>query len=651
MSAKYFVNCRGVFQGGGCKAVAFIGAYRRALECGIGFSEFSGTSAGSIVASFAAAGATADEMEDFILNLDLSTLEQHKDDLKSISSWRLKRNYLRFNAWLLKKFGITISKELIDKAIVSLSFKGLYSSDFIRQQVDAFLRRKLGKHVDGDVIFAELKYPLKIVAADIQNKQIQVWDNRYENGNFSVAKAVQCSCTFPFVFRPVDDRYVDGGVLSNLPAIVFPEKAGDFERTIAFRLVEDEEEETNDLMRYVQKLVETVTEGASKLQMSERNKIQVIDVPTHIGLFDFDELYANSEKYTRSIQSGADAIDGFLQNELHKFIRTSDYPRASFTNAEQIYNQLVFLLTRKNNERIVFSTNTLRWVWALFVPLAYTVKKGITITVYAESNEADQVESARIRLLRHMGVDVYLASNTKLPAHGFFFYRKKRWYGVTYIQDGTSVHGTLLTTPVDSEIAESLVNSILAGEYIAQPKVGVATLNIEPVPNLNYLEKALKTRNVYQNNVRFTEEYIDLARLKFMNDNVHGYKYRTMSLLEELYGANELFVPAYIELANGKTSPMCPLLVDEIEGEYYLIEGHVRALYSYRNNRTTLKCLVSHGSRRHPSNQLYSIKDLHITDKNFEVGTIVGLRSHAQKNKSTRDIENALRPVKKFLKS
>ena len=47
----------------------------------------------------------------------------------------------------------------------------------------------------------------------------------YDKGRYPVAKAVQCSCTFPFVFRPVDDRYVDGGVLSNLPTIVFPERA------------------------------------------------------------------------------------------------------------------------------------------------------------------------------------------------------------------------------------------------------------------------------------------------------------------------------------------------------------------------------------------------------------------------------------------
>ena len=46
-----FINSKGVFQGGGCKAVAFIGAYEAALENGVCFTEFAGTSAGSIFAA------------------------------------------------------------------------------------------------------------------------------------------------------------------------------------------------------------------------------------------------------------------------------------------------------------------------------------------------------------------------------------------------------------------------------------------------------------------------------------------------------------------------------------------------------------------------------------------------------------------------
>lgn len=55
--SKYFNSCKGVFQGGGCKAIAYIGAYKRAYERGVFFSDLAGTSAGAIIATLIAAGA------------------------------------------------------------------------------------------------------------------------------------------------------------------------------------------------------------------------------------------------------------------------------------------------------------------------------------------------------------------------------------------------------------------------------------------------------------------------------------------------------------------------------------------------------------------------------------------------------------------
>ena len=69
-----FINSKGVFQGGGCKAVAFIGAYESALENGVCFTEFAGTSAGSIFAAIIAAGASVEEMKNFIDSLDVDYL-------------------------------------------------------------------------------------------------------------------------------------------------------------------------------------------------------------------------------------------------------------------------------------------------------------------------------------------------------------------------------------------------------------------------------------------------------------------------------------------------------------------------------------------------------------------------------------------------
>ena len=67
---KYFTSCKGVFQGGGCKAIAYIGAYKKAYQRGVFFSELAGTSAGSIIAALIAAGATPNYLEEIVLKLD-----------------------------------------------------------------------------------------------------------------------------------------------------------------------------------------------------------------------------------------------------------------------------------------------------------------------------------------------------------------------------------------------------------------------------------------------------------------------------------------------------------------------------------------------------------------------------------------------------
>ena len=67
---KYFTSCKGVFQGGGCKAIAYIGAYKKAYERGVFFSELAGTSAGSMIAALIAAGAKPEYLERVVKDLD-----------------------------------------------------------------------------------------------------------------------------------------------------------------------------------------------------------------------------------------------------------------------------------------------------------------------------------------------------------------------------------------------------------------------------------------------------------------------------------------------------------------------------------------------------------------------------------------------------
>jgi predicted acylesterase/phospholipase RssA len=69
----HFKSCLGVFQGGGCRAAAFAGAYEEAARRGVSFSEVAGTSAGSIVAALIGARATPAFIRDKLSKLDFNT--------------------------------------------------------------------------------------------------------------------------------------------------------------------------------------------------------------------------------------------------------------------------------------------------------------------------------------------------------------------------------------------------------------------------------------------------------------------------------------------------------------------------------------------------------------------------------------------------
>lgn len=655
MAAKYFLNCRGVFQGGGCKVVAFIGAYRRALESGIGFTEFAGTSAGSIIAALAAAGATADELESFLFNMDLSALQSIGHG-NIITRWFLRAN-LHVIKWFKGIKGIKPSRHSLF-ASIAIDHLGLYDSTFIKDNVDTFLRRKLGRNAE--VRFSDLKYPLKIVAADLQDHCVKVWSNQ-QDSDFPVGKAVQCSCTFPFFFRPVDGRYIDGGVLSNLPIIFFPDKQGDIERTLAFSLVKDQNQpENNILLDYVASIVNTAIEGASRIQLLERKKTVIVPVETRLGLFDFGELKRESTKCRQSIQLGAHAMDGFLQEELKHFLESAEKNRNYFTNVEQIYNQIIFFSNwAKRNERIVISTKTLKWVWNLFVPLVYLRKKDAFIKVYVESSynngESKIIQDSRVRLLNHLGVDVHVITQGELPAYGFFYYRNSIWRGVAI--NVTTQIGKMIVTgkllqanKVECKIVNGLVQAIEhASNQQLNAGITPVSFTINELNNLNKFAGLLKTKAVYSR-ATFRIDNLNIEELRFWTDSVHGYKYRSMQMLATITNGNLVYGPAEMELAGGKKSLMCPILVDEIEGNYYVIEGHVRLLYLYRNGERTANCVISRRSTRHIIEGFFSISDLKISDKNFELGTIVSMRPDRQTNKNSRGIESALRPPKKYLK-
>jgi NTE family protein len=257
----------GIFEGGGAKGLAHVGALKAAENRRINFHGVAGTSAGAIVASLIAAGYSSDELfngedpcdtgkiysEEFLQYFGPKWRDfvEFIEDTTSIinHAWPLWA-YLEVPGLILRNWSI---RRKIKKNL------GAFSTEIFREKLEKLLQAKVKATNGSFVSFEDIKCPLKIVATDISSQKIIVF-SRENCPEHSVAKAVAASICLPIVFEPVSinmrefsskspDRLtrqekvfaIDGGILSNFPAWIFDNErsqSDDFIPTIGFRLIE-----------------------------------------------------------------------------------------------------------------------------------------------------------------------------------------------------------------------------------------------------------------------------------------------------------------------------------------------------------------------------------------------------------------------------
>jgi len=150
--------------GGGSRGFAHLGVLKALEEAGILPSVVSGSSAGSIVGAFIAAGFKP-----------LEILE------------------------LVKK------NKFIDYASLSMPSAGLFTLSNFRKTMNRIMPAKT---------FSELKIPLYVAVSNLYTGRVEY----LSDGN--LITAVEASCSIPVIFSPVrlnGQLYVDGGVLDNIP--------------------------------------------------------------------------------------------------------------------------------------------------------------------------------------------------------------------------------------------------------------------------------------------------------------------------------------------------------------------------------------------------------------------------------------------------
>ncbi|MFA9398909.1 MAG: patatin-like phospholipase family protein [Clostridiaceae bacterium] len=316
-------NADAVFEGGGVKGIAFIGAVCRMEDAGYRWNRLAGTSAGSIIASLLAVGYSGRELKKLLHSLDFN-------DFKEIS----KINNTNKNN-ILTNIKIPFIWDMFSFIIN----KGYYNGNSIETWLDSAFKAK-GKSTFKDVsINGESK--LKIIASDVTKNEMLILPDDLVKYNinpmdFPIAKAVRMSISIPFFFTPYALKsknsfsyIVDGGIISNFPIWIFDVNHTPRFPTIGFKLLEPriarESSVKKDILSYSLDVINTTINTHEERFIKNKDKIRTVFIPT-LGVSSTDFQISSSKKnllYNSGYESASDFIKIWDFNNYVKCYRNS----------------------------------------------------------------------------------------------------------------------------------------------------------------------------------------------------------------------------------------------------------------------------------------------------------------------------------------
>jgi predicted acylesterase/phospholipase RssA len=610
---RFFQSCFGVFQGGGCRGAAFVGAIQEAKARGVDFAGVAGTSAGSIVAALLGAGATPEYLEEALKGLDFMRLLQPPDEVRE-------------KAALGERCGLFMARRFFAEVARVWEFHGLYSSAGLERWMNLRLAELVP--VKPPIKFRHLPIPTYVVAADIFTNEVKTFSN-VDTESDDVAFAVRCSCSIPGFFQPVIGRYIDGGVLSNLPAFVFSRPEFDHDkplanRILAFTLVQkraagEQPSTRGDLFRAT---VNTVIDGASAIQSRLMHSVHEIRIDTgDVQATDFDKM--DVPKISWMVEQGRIAARAFFEDELGQ-VRSSRAPANRLSGDDEVYTSVVEALDEPGIRSIVISDFQTRWAYSIFPALLAWRMRGVRLQIVLGAAPADDHEHYRRRLLSALGADVYSVEQA-LAFRGFLLNPDDQALAraVVFVPEGAVPDGTALRydAPFDLPVIQSL--------YAGLPAVIKAQANmasppqIVGIPEQQVSDKLRRYVKAYSTaGVKIAMETVPISKMISLSRIVRGYKYKQISPFFEMFKAAKL---DWFETVEVRYSPKLSTLITppvlEFTGDrYVLVQGNTRAAFCHKNGIDEMRCYVVRGHMTPlPADQRVELKNVLIGGRTLSV--------------------------------
>ena len=295
-----------IFEGGGIKGIAYVGALdiiqeRKILD---NIGRVAGTSAGAIIAALLAVGFKPNEIRKKLEDVDFNDF---KDDSFFIvgNIIKLLRKYGWYKGNVFKKW---LEKTIAEKVDKNITFSQLYN---------------MGKKKNTKELY--------VIGTDINYKTHVVLSHE-SVPDMSIVEAVRISMSIPLFFQAVSYKsslYADGGVYYNYPINLFDEEkyisknnidseTSYNKETLGFRVDSPEEIsnqinnetlpslEVNSLQSYIQALIGGLIDFANKAHLEEKDWHRTIYIDSlGISSTQFDLTKEQKNKLIKSGKEGA----------------------------------------------------------------------------------------------------------------------------------------------------------------------------------------------------------------------------------------------------------------------------------------------------------------------------------------------------------
>ncbi len=310
-----------VFEGGGVKGIALVGAFSVLEERGYEPQNMAGASAGAIVAALVAAGYTATELRRIIGELDY---DHFKDE-----SWEDRIPLAGRSLSILKDLGIYEGEAFLAWMSDLLEAKGI---------------RTFGDLVRREDAEPKYRYKAQVIASDVTERRLLVLPRDASRlgiddpDDLNVALAVRMSMSIPIFFEPVtftnaqtgrEHLIVDGGMLSNFPVWLFDAEEPLWP-TFGLKLVEKDprapvggqlhQERPRggvlSVIDYLRSLVDTMMAAHDRLYIEEHDFERTIAINTlGVRTTEFD---LSEERAMELFESGRIAAEEFLGEDRNR---------------------------------------------------------------------------------------------------------------------------------------------------------------------------------------------------------------------------------------------------------------------------------------------------------------------------------------------